>query len=369
MNPQKPFLALAVLAAFGLVPALGHADYDAAVKAYKSGDFVTAYQEYLNLAKAGDARAQSTVACMLQAGEGVTRNPEEALPWLKKAAESGVTPAQYSLGKAYENGLGTERDLAKALVWYGIASEHGDAKALENFKRLDALRQQPAASAAKPQSVATVPTPVPAVTVKTAPVAASPQPAAVAKAVAPPATAVALASTAEVDDMPELRFGSMMAQKAEPVPAAHPAAAPVPKPAAKPATPAPKTAAAPAPKTVAAPAPKAVASAAAADLSPFGKKRKAAESGDVEAQLYLGWCYSSGKEVPQDKQEAVVWYKKAAQAGSLKAQTALGWMFFSGEAGTKDLKEAALWYKKAAAQCDARANGMLKRIELATAKH
>jgi TPR repeat protein len=90
--------------------------------------------------------------------------------------------------------------------------------------------------------------------------------------------------------------------------------------------------------------------------------RAAAENDDVDAQIYLGWYYSSGKDVTQDKSEAVRWYLKAAQSGRLDAQTALGWLYFSDAPEKRDLNESAKWYIRASAQGDVTARIMLQRI-------
>jgi uncharacterized protein len=308
---------VAALAAVGVVLATSsYAEYADATKAYNRGDFVTAYREYLALAEAGDVRAQGTVACMLQAGEGVSRDPAQALPWYQKAAEKGLEPAQYSLAHAYENGVGTERDLVKALTWYGKAAQQGDTKAQEGYQRLKTLPAEPgrapgAATTAAPFATPGTPFASASSTLNGAAVAGKTRPLTTAgpavkpapQAAAPPVSASA---QPEVDQqMPELIFGNQA----------------------------------------------------------FARKLKAAGEGDIEAQVYVGWCYSSGKEVELDKAEALKWYRKAAQSGSLSAQTALGWMYFSGEAGKRDLTEAAKWYKKAAAQGYLKAKQMLKRID------
>lgn len=256
------FATLAVTAL--LLSACSSTRYVDATKAYSRGDFATAYQEYLALAKSGDVRAQGTVACMIQAGEGVSSDPAKALPWYTKAAEKGLKPAQYSLGLAYEQGLGTQRDLAKALVWYGKAAEHGDAKSSAGFRRLQAPGAGPVDTPALANSA--VREPVPA--------------------------------------MPKLLFDNWKL----------------------------------------------------ADI------RAAAERDDVDAQVYLGWRYSTGRDVTQDKSEAVRWYLKAAQSGRLDAQTALGWLYFSGVAEKRDLNESAKWYIRASAQGDVTARMMLQRI-------
>jgi hypothetical protein len=78
--------------------------------------------------------------------------------------------------------------------------------------------------------------------------------------------------------------------------------------------------------------------------------RQAAEAGDRDGQVALGWLYSSGDEVTPDKGEAVKWYKRAAEQGDLRAQLALGWLYYAGDGVKRDLREAARWYEKAAAQ-------------------
>jgi uncharacterized protein len=296
------------------------AEYADAVKAYQSGDFVTAYREYLALAKAGDVRAQGTVACMIKAGEGVSSDPAKALPWFTKAAEKGLEPAQYSLGYAYENGVGTERDLVKALLWYGKAAQQGDAKAAAKYNSLEALHAAPA------KSPAPAPTMPPVTGSKVAPTVKTSS-ATVKTPVASGIATTASGTAATGSGTATTAFGTA-------IPAAPPYVMPE----------------------------------LVFENPKITWKRKAAEAGDIEAQLSLGWCYSTGEDVAQDKSEAVRWYRKAAESGRLSAQTALGWMYFSGEAGKQDLREAAFWYRKAAAQGDAKARKMLKRIERQIAK-
>ena len=80
--------------------------------------------------------------------------------------------------------------------------------------------------------------------------------------------------------------------------------------------------------------------------------RKAAQQGDVLAQINLGWMYQNGKGVLQDDAEAVRWYQKAAQQGNAKAQTSLGWMYQNGRGIPQNDLEAIKWYTRAAAQGD-----------------
>ena len=48
--------------------------------------------------------------------------------------------------------------------------------------------------------------------------------------------------------------------------------------------------------------------------------KKAAEQGDVKAQFNLGVMYAWGEGVPEDKAEAVRWYRMAAEQGDAGAQ-------------------------------------------------
>lgn len=81
--------------------------------------------------------------------------------------------------------------------------------------------------------------------------------------------------------------------------------------------------------------------------------RKAAEQGDVKAQLRLGNLYGEGRGVPKDDKLAVDWYTKAAEQGDETAAGILGFMYGSGDGVPQDDKKAFKWFKKAAEQGDA----------------
>ena len=59
--------------------------------------------------------------------------------------------------------------------------------------------------------------------------------------------------------------------------------------------------------------------------------RKDAEQGNASAQYSLGVMYNNGEGVPQDHQEAVIWWRKAAEQGNVKAQYSLGVSYDTGE--------------------------------------
>ena len=80
---------------------------------------------------------------------------------------------------------------------------------------------------------------------------------------------------------------------------------------------------------------------------------KAAEHGNIQAQLQLGIRYFIGLTVTQDYQQAAHWYLKAAEQGSASAQLQLGGMYDDGVGVTQDFQQALIWYLKAAEQGNA----------------
>ena len=78
--------------------------------------------------------------------------------------------------------------------------------------------------------------------------------------------------------------------------------------------------------------------------------RKAAEQGNADAQLNLGFMYNRGQGVLQNYAEAVEWYRDAADQGYARAQFNLGLMYHKGEGVPQDGAEAVMWYRKAAEQ-------------------
>ena len=75
-----------------------------------------------------------------------------------------------------------------------------------------------------------------------------------------------------------------------------------------------------------------------------------AESGDAEAQNSLGWLYSNGYGVPQNKKTAMKWYRLSAKQNWSKAQNNLGAMYENGIGVKQNYKTAVKWYTDAANQ-------------------
>ncbi|EFH23820.1 Sel1 repeat protein, partial [Neisseria polysaccharea ATCC 43768] len=66
------------------------------------------------------------------------------------------------------------------------------------------------------------------------------------------------------------------------------------------------------------------------DVSDFQETLQAAEQGNAQAQLNLGWMYANGQGVRQDDAQATQWFRKSAEQGNAKAQFNLGLMYANG---------------------------------------
>lgn len=72
-----------------------------------------------------------------------------------------------------------------------------------------------------------------------------------------------------------------------------------------------------------------------------------AQSGDAEAQAYVGEIYEKGLGLEPDYDLAAVWYKRAADQGLTRAQINLGNLYEKGLGVEKNSITALNWYRKA----------------------
>lgn len=75
----------------------------------------------------GDPEAQFELGLIYYNGQNVKQNYEQAIYWLKKAAENGIVEAQHNLGVIYYNGWGTKQDYEQAFYWFKKAAEQNYA--------------------------------------------------------------------------------------------------------------------------------------------------------------------------------------------------------------------------------------------------
>ncbi|WP_455203516.1 caspase family protein [Kaarinaea lacus] len=77
---------------------------------------------------------------------------------------------------------------------------------------------------------------------------------------------------------------------------------------------------------------------------------EAAEQGDSNAQVLVGYMYQEGQGVRQDYDKALMWYRKAVKQGNAYAQNSLGVMYDLGKGVPQDYGKAVNWFRKAAEQ-------------------
>ena len=89
-----------------------------------------------------------------------------------------------------------------------------------------------------------------------------------------------------------------------------------------------------------------------------------ADSGNAEAQAWLGAMYANGDGVDVDDKTALSWYEKAAKQNYAMAQANVGAMYFMGQGTDKNINKAIEWLTKAADNEDV--NGLFNLAVLYT---
>lgn len=74
----------------------------------------------------GNPRAEFFLARRYANGEGLVRDYNKAVAYLRQAAAQGYAPAQSGLGSCYARGEGVKRDYAEAVQWYRKAAAQDD---------------------------------------------------------------------------------------------------------------------------------------------------------------------------------------------------------------------------------------------------
>ena len=100
---------------------------------YYKQDYENALKYIKPAAEQGHAKAQFRLGYCYDEGLGVTQDYQEAVKWYRKAVEQGNAQAQCNLGYCYEKGLGVTQDYKEAEKWYRKAAEQGNATAQYNL--------------------------------------------------------------------------------------------------------------------------------------------------------------------------------------------------------------------------------------------
>jgi hypothetical protein len=93
----------------------------------------TTFQKTKALAEQGDANEQVNLGVAYFAGQGVVRNDQEGVKWLRLSAAQGNSLAQSNLGTSYAEGRGVPQDYQEALKWYRLSAAQGNYIAQSNL--------------------------------------------------------------------------------------------------------------------------------------------------------------------------------------------------------------------------------------------
>lgn len=230
-------------------------------------------------AETGSTAAMFALGTTLSSSNGSEKEKDlaEALRWLRKASESGDARAMTSLGGMYVNGLGTAKDDAEAVRWFRKASDAGNVDAMSE------LAQMQLDGRGTPKNDATA-------------VALLRKAADAGNTTAMTRLGIAYATGRGVakDEAEAVRW-----------------------------------------------------------------YRRAADAGYTEAIYRLGLAYNAGRGVAKDDAEALAILRRAADGGLAAAMTNVGDMYLNGFGTTKDEAEALRWYRQAADADYAPAMGQL----------
>ena len=84
-------------------------------------------------AEQGLSEAQYNIGVMYIKGRGVSQNYTEALKWFNKAAKQNDPKAQYNLGVIYASGVGVPQDYIKTYAWLILAYSNGYEQAKDDI--------------------------------------------------------------------------------------------------------------------------------------------------------------------------------------------------------------------------------------------
>ncbi|MBI5685535.1 MAG: sel1 repeat family protein [Verrucomicrobia bacterium] len=86
----------------------------------------TQVEKYRKAAEQGSIFDQTMLGSCFEYGNGVTKDPAEAVKWYRKAADQGYKVAQILLAFCYKNGEGVATNEVEAVKWFRKAGEQGD---------------------------------------------------------------------------------------------------------------------------------------------------------------------------------------------------------------------------------------------------
>jgi TPR repeat protein len=115
-------LVLRLVAAAALtLAACASPDWSHGLSSYRQGRFDLALGDFEPLARSGNPYAQFMMGTMYLRGEGVPRDPGQAVRWFRQAADTGEPNSQGALGVLYKAGQGVSQDRVEAYKWISLS--------------------------------------------------------------------------------------------------------------------------------------------------------------------------------------------------------------------------------------------------------
>lgn len=108
------------------------ASFQSGVDSYNQGDFISAYEEFFELAQRGHVDAQNNLGVLYQTGRGIAQDYLAAARWYRRAARRGHADAQNNLAALYVNGYGVPQDYMMAYAWFNLAASQGVIEAQQH---------------------------------------------------------------------------------------------------------------------------------------------------------------------------------------------------------------------------------------------
>jgi hypothetical protein len=94
-------------------------------------------------AHAGDPKAQNQLGVRYLIGDGVEKDPKQAVEWYRKAARAGYPDAMFNLGAAYFNGAGVSIDDSAAFAFFSAAAHGGSSTGKDAVARMQTELTKP----------------------------------------------------------------------------------------------------------------------------------------------------------------------------------------------------------------------------------
>ncbi len=123
------FLCMSILCCFSVINIARAGNLEEGIELYKKGEYKKSFVLIRKSAEAKEVEGEAVLAYFYANGIGTRTNEKKAAEWYYKAANQGLSEAQYQLGKIYEKGIGFQQDDKEAIKWYEQAAKQNHVKA------------------------------------------------------------------------------------------------------------------------------------------------------------------------------------------------------------------------------------------------